>query len=86
MNTEMNNVTTTNDDAAKSELSIAELESVNGGALKDVTVKGFVDAMLAGAVGGALVGAAAGGIGAGPGAAGGAAGAGIGYFVLKFLD
>ena len=86
MNTELNNVTTTNDDAAKSELSIAELESVNGGALKDLTVKGVVDSMLAGAVAGALVGMAAGGVGAPAGAAGGAAAGGITYLVGKFLD
>jgi hypothetical protein len=75
-----------NSNAATHELSIEELDSVAGGSLKNLTVKGVVDSMLAGAVAGAFVGMAAGGVGAGPGAAGGAAAGGIGYLVMTALS
>jgi hypothetical protein len=78
-------------DAATRELSINELDGVAGGALKDVTVKGVVDAALVGAVGGIIGGVVASGVVGAPvgGPVGGAVGAAtgaLGYVISKFLD
>jgi hypothetical protein len=77
----------TNSNAATHELSIEELDAVAGGGM---TVKGFVDAVLVGAVGGTIAGAAVTtpvlGAGAPAGCAVGAVVGGVAYMVTKFLE
>ena len=69
---------TTNDNAAPHELSLEELDSVDGGTF---SWRALLGAVTAGGVTGGLGGAAVGGIGAAPGAVGGGLLAGIGYCI-----
>jgi hypothetical protein len=71
-----------NDDATSQELSLEQLDSVDGGAF---SWRGFLGAVAAGGVTGGLGGAAVGGIGAAPGALGGGLLAGIGYCITSMF-
>ena len=76
------------DNAETQMLSIEELELVSGGG--GMTVKGFVDAVLVGALGGTIAGAAVTtpvlGAGAPVGCAVGAVVGGVTYAASKFLE
>ena len=72
----------TNNDATPHELSMEELDSVEGGAF---SWRALLGAMAAGGVTGGMGGAAIGGIGAGPGAIGGGLLGGIGYCITSLF-